>query len=224
MIVDLIIFDCDGVLVDSEAIYVAAELEFLASAGLCLDRASYMKDFMGLSLGVWEERLNALMMERTSGRLPSTFFEDLSTFSMAALEEKLTALPGAHREIEALDHPCCVASNAGLSRLIWKLERTGLIDLFSPHIFSAEMVERGKPWPDLFLHAAASVGIDPSGCVVIEDSVNGVRAGKAAGMRVIGFTAGSHCDEGHSVLLEAHGADQVITSYETLRQTITSLA
>ncbi len=224
MSIDLIIFDCDGVLVDSEAIYIASELKFLASAGLCLDRASYMQDFMGLSPGIWQKRLEALMLERTSRRLPPMFFEDLAAFTKTALEQRLTALPDAYQEIKALDHRCCVASSTGLSRLTWKLERTGLLDLFSPHVFSAEMVEHGKPSPDLFLYAAACVGVDPSGCVVIEDSANGVRAGKAAGMRVIGYTAGSHCDNGHDALLKAHGADQVIAAYGNLHETIASLA
>lgn len=224
MSIDLIIFDCDGVLVDSEAIYIAAELEFLAGAGLRLDRAAYMQDFMGLSQDTWQQRLETLMLKRTSRPLPTRLFQELSAFTKAALEERLTALPSAHQQIEAIGHPCCVASSIGLSRLTWKLERTGLLDLFSPHVFSAEMVENGKPSPDLFLHAAACVGVDPSTCIVVEDSANGVRAGKAAGMRVIGLTAGNHCDEGHDLLLEAHGADRVVANYEFLCPTIAALA
>lgn len=224
MKVDLIIFDCDGVLVDSEAIYITAELELLANAGLRLDRMSYMRDFMGLSPDVWKVKLEALMLEHIGRGLPKTFFQDLSLFTKAALEERLTALPGAHDAIEALGCRCCVASSTGLNRLTWKLERTGLIDLFLPHIFSAEMVKHGKPAPDLFLHAAACVGIDPSACLVVEDSANGVQAGKAAGMQVIGLTAGSHCDQGHDELLKSHGANQVISSYDQLSPSIEALA
>jgi beta-phosphoglucomutase-like phosphatase (HAD superfamily) len=104
------------------------------------------------------------------------------------------------------------------------LEHTGLADLFSPRIFSADMVDRGKPAPDLFLHAAATLAIEPRHCVVVEDSANGVIAGKAAGMKVIGFTGGDHCLADHEAILIDSGAQVVIDDFAQLGSTISRLA
>jgi len=223
MKIGLVIFDCDGVLVDSEVIYIEAELAFLARAGLSIDRDAYMQDFMGLAPESWRQKLEVLALEQTRRPLSQALLCDMEASTKAAMQAALTALPGAHRQISAIGLPCCVASSSGLAQLTWKLQHTGLLNLFSPHIFSAEMVERGKPSPDLFLHAATSVGVDPAACIVIEDSVNGIRAGKAAGMHVIGLTAGSHCAIGHDHILEAHGADRVIDHFDHLAPAITDI-
>jgi beta-phosphoglucomutase-like phosphatase (HAD superfamily) len=108
--------------------------------------------------------------------------------------------------------------------LEWKLELTGLLELFHPHVFSGEMVERGKPDPDLFLHAAAEMDADPARSVVVEDSANGVLAARAAGMTVVGFTGGDHCLDGHGEMLAESGADSVIGSLSELEATLSALS
>lgn len=213
---DLVIFDCDGVLVDSEAIYVAAELEFLARAGVRLERRAYMRQFMGLGPRDWQLRLDAHFRERTGAGPPADFFAALDAFVVEALRARLTALPGARAAVAGVGGLRCVASSTPLPRLRWKLERTGLLDLFAPNLFSADQVPRGKPAPDLFLLAAATLAAEPRRCVVVEDSANGVRAGRAAGMRVIGVTAGGHCLDGHAATLTASGADLVIAALDDL--------
>jgi HAD superfamily hydrolase (TIGR01509 family) len=222
--VELIIFDCDGVLVDSEAVYVDAELQFLADAGVRFERTAYMRAFMGLAPDEWRKRLGAEMQARTGRPIAADFFGSLDAFVTRALATRLRALPGARDAIGGLDMLRCVASSTPLERLRWKLQHTGLLDLFAPHVFSAEMVPRGKPAPDLFLHAAASLGVDPRRCVVVEDSVNGVLAGRAAGMRVIGLTAGAHCLDGHAAALQAGGADVVIDTFADLRPALSGLS
>ena len=221
--VDMIIFDCDGVLVDSEAIYVDVELRFLAQAGLSIDRVTYMRTFMGLSPNEWRARLSEHVPEQTGTYLPDGFFETLDAFVVEAFETALVAVPGVRSAVAGLSAARCVASSTSLERLSWKLERTDLLDLFAPHIFSAEAVERGKPAPDLFLYAATTMGVDPLRCVVVEDSANGVQAGKAAGMAVIGFTGGGHCLDGHGAMLAATGADTVIDTFADLQAALAGL-
>lgn len=212
----LMIFDCDGVLVNSEEIYLATELEFLASVGVILEREVYTDTFMGLSPPMWQARLEAIMLETRSAPLPPDFFEQLDGHTTARIETHLAALPDARHVIDGLAARLCVASSTPSARLRWKLQQTGLIGLFDPHIFSSDMVRNGKPAPDLFLHAAAAMGVPTGECVVVEDSVNGVMAGKAAGMQVIGFTAGAHCAGNHGERLARAGADRIVESYGDL--------
>jgi HAD superfamily hydrolase (TIGR01509 family) len=222
--VEAVIFDCDGVLVDSEVIYIDAELDHLAAVGVRFDRATYVRTFMGLSPDEWRARLSDELLART-GRAPDAgFFVTLDAVVTEAFRARLVAMPGAAQAVAALDMARGVASSTPLDRLTWKLRRTGLLDHFAPHVFSADMVPRGKPAPDLFLHAAAALGVDPLRCVVVEDSANGVRAARAAGMRVIGFTAGGHCLDGHAATLTSSGADVVIDAFADLRAAIDRLS
>jgi HAD superfamily hydrolase (TIGR01509 family) len=221
--VDAIIFDCDGVLVDSETICVDAELRFLADAGVEFERAAYIQEFMGLTVDEWRTRLGPQIAVRTGRPVAADFFASLDAVVMRTMSMHLTALPGIREAVASLDLSQCVASSTALERLTWKLQHTGLLDLFAPHVFSAEMVANGKPAPDLFLHAAAMLGVDPSHCVVVEDSVNGVLAGRAAGMAVIGFTAGGHCLDGHGESLAENGADVVIDAFADLESAVGQL-
>jgi len=211
----LIIFDCDGVLVNSEEIYQAAELEALASAGLVFDPSAYTREFMGLSPAAWRTKLESVGLEKAKP-LSAEFFQRMSDCTVDRLDQHLAALPGSHDTITRLPSLRCVASSTPSKRLRWKLERTGLLDLFDPHIFSSDMVDNGKPAPDLFLHASARMGIRPEHCVVVEDSANGVLAGKAAGMRVVGFVAGKHCVGDHAGSLSRAGADVIALDYRSL--------
>jgi HAD superfamily hydrolase (TIGR01509 family) len=211
----LIIFDCDGVLVNSEEIYQAAELEALASAGIIFEPSAYAQEFMGLSPVTWRTKLESVGLENAKP-LSAEFFERMSDYTVDRLEEHLAALPGAWDTIKRLPSLLCVASSTPFARLRWKLERTGLLELFDPNIFSSDMVENGKPAPDLFLHAASAMRVHPSDSIVVEDSANGVLAGKAAGMRVVGFVAGKHCGGDHGSSLLRAGADMIVSDYRGL--------
>lgn len=211
----LIIFDCDGVLVNSEEIYQTAEREFLADAGLDFEPVAYAREFMGLSPRAWRTKLEAAGLERARP-LSSEFFDRMTAGAGIRLEQELTEIPGARDIIARLSALRCVASSTPTPRLRWKLERTGLLDLFDPHVFSSDMVANGKPAPDLFLHAAAKLGVQPADCIVVEDSANGVLAGKAAGMFVVGFVAGKHCGDGHDQSLLLAGADVIVSDYRGL--------
>lgn len=212
----LIIFDCDGVLVNSEEIYIAAELEFLAGVGAVFEQTTYMQSFMGLSPRMWREKLRPAVEANIGKALPVDFFDRMHAFGGQRIEAGLAAVPGAMETISRITALRCVASSTPSERLRWKLQRTGLIDLFGSHVFSSDMVKNGKPAPDLFLHAAATIGVSPAECLVIEDSANGVLAAKAANMRVVGFTAGGHCLAGHGDILKACGADVIVDGYAGL--------
>ena len=220
----LVIFDCDGVLINSEDIYVNSEIEFLSNAGIQFEKRAYMEAFMGLSRDDWRATLGAIVQERNGHPLPENFFESLRAFVMQRFESELESISGVRGAVSNLELLCCVASSSPLLDLEWKLEHTGIADLFSARIFSADMVDRGKPAPDLFLHAAATLGVEPRHCVVVEDSANGVVAGKAAGMKVIGFTGGDHCLPDQEAILSNSGAHVVIDVFAKLGSTISRLA
>ncbi len=220
----LVIFDCDGVLINSEEIYLDSEIEFLSNAGFELEKRAYMGAFMGLSYDDWRVKLGAAVQEHHGHPLPENFFESLHTFVMQRFESELESIPGVRGAVSSLEILCCVASSTSLPNLQWKLQHTEITDLFSPHIFSADMVARGKPAPDLFLHAAATLEIEPRHCVVVEDSVNGVIAGKAAGMKVIGFTGGGHCLADQEAILISSGAHVVIDDFAKLGSAVSRLA
>lgn len=216
----LIIFDCDGVLVESEAIYIATELEFLNRAGLVFERDDYVRNYMGMATDEWRDSLSEVSMERRGTKLDAGFFQRLASHIQTQFEQRLIAVDGARKTISSLAQPMCVASSSPPQLLAWKLAHTGLSDLFEPHLFSTALVSRGKPEPDLFLLAAKTMGYSPGDCIVVEDSLNGVRAGKHAGMTTIGFTAASHCLVDHGESLSAAGADIVVGSYRGLADAI----
>lgn len=184
----LVIFDCDGVLVDSEPISTEVLAEVLAEAGCPVDAATIYDRFLGRSL------------TSTLQVLRDDFAMELTEAHLAQMREKLYArfrtdlrpIEGVAEAIRALPCKVCVASSSQPERIRLSLELTGLAPLFGPHVFSATMVERGKPFPDLFLHAAREMGVAPEACAVVEDSLAGVSAAQAAGMPVFAFTGGGH--------------------------------
>ncbi len=178
---------------------------------------------MGLSHDDWRVKLGAAVQERNGYPLPEIFFESLHTFVMQRIESELEPISGVRGAVSNLEIMCCVASSSHLPNLQWKLEHTGISDLFFPHIFSVDMVDRGKPAPDLFLHAAATLGMEPRHSIVVEDSANGVIAGKAAGMKVIGFSGGDHCPDDQEAILLNSGAQVVIDDFAKLGSTISRL-
>lgn len=213
----LIIFDCDGVLVESETILVSAEMEFLASLGFEFTRDEYIHRFMGMPTDTWKRQVRELV---GAASMKSGFFDGLHDSIQRKLSQEMTAVEGARVAIEGIRDDKCVASSSSPEELTWKLDHAGLLDLFEPHLFSTFLVEHGKPAPDLFLLAAESMGVAPSNCVVIEDSSNGIIAAKRAGMHAIGFTGGSHCPPNHGDVLRADGADLVVTGFDQLRTAI----
>jgi HAD superfamily hydrolase (TIGR01509 family) len=204
----LVILDCDGVLIDSEMLACSAEAVYLAEIGIPISAAEILERYLGISLAVMLTDLESRHDCALPG-LPQDFADTLRQRMATAFEAELRAMPGIEAVLTALPHPRCVASSSAPERLRHSLRLTGLLAYFDPHIFSASQVPRGKPAPDLFLFAAARMDATPAACVVIEDSVPGVQAAVAAGMRVIGFTGGSHCRPGHAERLRAAGASAV---------------
>jgi HAD superfamily hydrolase (TIGR01509 family) len=201
---DLIIFDCDGVLIDSEILSNRAEVELLKSFGIEFELGNYMAQFVGKST---KDVLKTIEASHAVS-LPAEFRRLAETQIFTAFKTELQPIPGIFELIDSIDIDTakCIASSSSLSRLDITLKITGLLDKFSPHIFSAEQVIRGKPAPDLFLFAANKMQVSPDRCIVIEDSPYGVRAGVQAGMTVIGFTGGSHIQPGHAARLRDEGA------------------
>ncbi|RXG84107.1 HAD family hydrolase [Bradyrhizobium zhanjiangense] len=202
---DLIIFDCDGVLVDSELLSCRCLSEVLAEFGFALSEAQALELFLGRSTKAIEQHYRDLGQIVPDGFLPRLKSRVLETFA-ASLEP----IPGVGAVVSDLTVPFCVASSSDIDRVSLSLDVTGLKPLFDGRIYTAQMVRHGKPAPDLFLHAAEKMRIPPARTLVIEDSVSGVQAGKAAGMTVWGFVGGGHYSgrDGHAILSDA-GADRV---------------
>lgn len=210
---ELVIFDCDGVLVDSEPISLGRLTAGLNRIGVGIDVETVRARFAGTSMVSIMDHIAA-----DYGIVaPDGFVEAVKADTLRAFDAELTAMAGVAEAAAALALPTCVASSSDPVRLRHSLGLTGLLPLFEGRIFSSTMVARGKPAPDLFLHAAAAMGVRPEACLVIEDSVPGVTAARAAGMRVVGFTGGGHWghDRGGADLVAA-GADRVFGDYRDL--------
>jgi HAD superfamily hydrolase (TIGR01509 family) len=201
----LLIFDCDGVLIDSEVIACRAEAAYLAELGIAVSAEELLERYLGISMAVMLADLES-RLDRSLPPLPEDFADTLRRRVATAFETELRPMPGIEAALVSLPARRCVASSSSPERLRHSLGLTGLLAHFDPHIFSATQVARGKPAPDLFLFAAARMDATPETCVVIEDSEPGVQAAVAAGMRVIGFTGGSHCRPSHAERLRAAGA------------------
>ena len=202
MNVDLIIFDCDGVLVDSEVISCRAHAETLTRHGYPITAEQVLERFLGVS-----DREARQTIEREMGReLPDDFEAQMKQAALQRYTGELGAIPNIGEAIGAIQLPKCVASSGTPEKIRHGLTCAGLYDQLAPHIFSATQVSRGKPAPDLFLFAAEQMKAQPARCLVIEDSVPGVTGGCAAGMIVLGFHGGSHCPPGHAEMLRAAGA------------------
>lgn len=211
-IFDLVIFDCDGVLVDSEALACVVHADVLTQFGYAISAEQVHERFLGRSAREARQEV-----EREIGRvLPETYTVQLKATIDRVFGERLLPVPHIADTLTRLSQRICVASSGTPTRIRSSLGTTGLIDYFAPHLFSAMQVERGKPAPDLFLFAAAQMKTPASRCVVIEDSVPGVTAACAANMTVIGFTGGSHCRPGDGERLRGAGAFTVIDDMRAL--------
>ena len=208
---DLIIFDCDGVLVDSEVISCRAHAETLTRHGYPITADEVLNRFLGVS-----DREARLMIENEiSRKLPNDFESQVKQATLQFYADDLRAISYVSEAIAAIGLPKCVASSGTPEKIRHGLTCAGLYDQLAPHIFSASEVKRGKPAPDLFLFAAEQMQAAPAQCLVIEDSIPGVTGAVAAGMTVLGFHGGSHCPPGHADTLRAAGA---IMTFEDMRQ------
>jgi HAD superfamily hydrolase (TIGR01509 family) len=184
----LIIFDCDGVLVDTETISNQRLAEWLTQAGLPIDLRTSRRRFNGMTISHMRE----VILEEDGVEIGVDFSERWYREMPTLFTNGVEPIPHVHGLIETLDKsgiPLCVASSAKLEKMHLTLGATGFLERLQPVLFSASMVARGKPFPDLFLHAARQMGHAPEHCIVIEDAVAGVRAGVAAGMRVLAYGA-----------------------------------
>jgi HAD superfamily hydrolase (TIGR01509 family) len=188
---DLVIFDCDGVLVDSEIISCRTVASMFARHGVRCDLATVLTRYLGRPASTVTDDFARLARRP----LPPGFVDDWRTELFEAFARDLVSVPGARETVEALRRSAidyCLASSGDEERIDIVLRKAGLFDFFDGRIFSTTMVDRGKPAPDLFLLAAATRGVTPGRCVVVEDSVAGIVAARAAGMTAVAFTAGSH--------------------------------
>jgi HAD superfamily hydrolase (TIGR01509 family) len=216
---ELVIFDCDGVLVDSEPIINRAHAEVLTACGYPITEKVLVERFCGMSDPDMLE-----IIEREWGRaLPASYAQHVGLMIEAGFHQ-LAPIEGVAEALASLTLPICVASSSNLEQIRQKLEITGLLGRFGEHLFSATMVARGKPAPDLFLYAAQHLMTAPDRCLVIEDSPAGIDAALAAGMTAIGFAGGSHCGPEHGVRLQRHGAALVMDHMLELATTIAKLA
>lgn len=207
----LLIFDCDGVLVDSEPLACQVDADVLNAFGLPYTADEIARQFVGKSMRDMIARIEA-----DHGRaLPSDFAERINRALFARFETDLQPIADVRDAILALPHPRCVASSSVPERIALSLRVAGLADLFD-NVFSATQVARGKPAPDLFLFAAERMNAHPDDCIVIEDSPAGVQAAVSAGMRVIGFVGGGHCGPGHAEVLRQAGASITIAQMADL--------
>lgn len=212
-----LIFDCDGVLVDSEAIAIKVEERHLATAGFPIAAAEIAERFVGLSYA----SMAAQLEEQFERPLPDDLMENVMRETLERFPEELEPIAGIGSVLAASMLPRCVASSSKLDRIRLSLRLTDLDALFDDHlIFSAQMVDNGKPAPDLFLFAAEHMGADPATCVVIEDSPHGVTAGVSAGMTVIGLTAGGHATAALGSRLLDAGATTVVSNTTDLAKLI----
>ncbi len=216
--IDAVIFDCDGVLVDSEVLSIRGEREALAEMGLSYDPPTYVARYCGMHDDAFFAALRADYETRLGETAPDDFEARLLE-GRRRRKRDLTAVPGARAAAEAVAETVgkvAVASSSRATFLTSKLERTGLYGIFAPHVYSADLVAEGKPAPDVFLYAAERLRAAPGRCLVLEDSVNGVSAGVAAGMTVWGFAGGGHIFEGHTERLQAAGATRIISHFADL--------
>ncbi len=209
--IQLVIFDCDGVLVDSEYLAARIESKLLTDAGYPIDAATMSERFSGLT---WKDIL-LRVEEESSVPLSASLLAQADRLVDAALESELEIIPGVEQAVRRITLPKCICSNSSSDRLGISLARVGLHRHFAPHIFAAHEVgtKKGKPDPNVFQFAAKRFNALPGKTAVIEDSVHGVGAAVAAGMRVIGFTGGSHTYRGHGDSLTDAGAETVISRF-----------
>jgi len=219
---DLVIFDCDGVLVDSEIVAARIEAELLTSAGFEISAEELSETYAGLTFK------DIMMRVEEKSQIP--FQASLIDRAEAMVDRKLRsdvrAIDGVREAVAAVTAPRAVCSNSRTERVEFMLEKVGLLPFFAGRIFSGLDIpsKKPKPAPDVFLYAAEKLGANPKNTFVIEDSVHGIAGARAAGMRVIGFTGASHSYPGHADVLTEAGAETVIRRWAELNSTLAALS
>ena len=220
MPIDLIIFDCDGVLVDSEVISCRAHADVLTRHGYPITSEQVSERFLGRST----KQANLEIETELGRKLPEAYHGDLQDELFRAFEADLEAIRGIHDVLNVVTQRVCVASSGSHPRMQVSLGSTGLYDRLMPNIFSSSQVTNGKPAPDLFLFAARQMGVPPERCVVVEDSLAGIAGARAAGMKVLGFCGGSHCGADHAETLCRAGADLTFSDMHQLPELVRRVA
>jgi HAD superfamily hydrolase (TIGR01549 family) len=210
-----LIFDFDGVIADSEALANTVLAETITDLGHATNLDDSLEHYSGRR---WDDAIAAI--ESTVGKLlPGNFSDDLKVAILDRFRTDLTEVRGATKFIRTFsDVPRCIASSSSIDRLQLCLSILNLADKFGDNVFSADMVPRGKPHPDIFLFAAGKLGVEPKSCLVIEDSTSGIKAAVAAGMTAVGLCAASHIRAGHQLKLRKAGAVYLANSWEEVEK------
>ena len=212
---DLVIFDCDGVLVDSEMLSARVLMGLMAEANLPITPAIFRSDFLGRSFAAAAGRAE----ERFQHKLPDDFQFEYRRQLLTCMETELKPMPGIHDVLSALSAPYCLATGSSPERLALSLRVTHLAPFFAGRAFTASEVQNGKPAPDLCFHAAIRMSCQPARCLVIEDSEMGVRAAQSAGMQVWHFTGGAHIKAGYR-LPSGLAANRVVADMRELKSAL----
>jgi HAD superfamily hydrolase (TIGR01509 family) len=215
-----IIFDCDGVLINSESILRDYYRRFLAGLGLNYEPHAYSQRFKGKSWPQFTTMIEAEYLETFGKPLPESSYDGIKDGTWAEYQRSLRPTDGIDALLDSITRPKAVASNSRAASLERKLRHTGLIEHFAPYMISLEDVENGKPAPDMFLLAAHQLGAAPRECLVIEDSVTGVAAGAAAGITVWGYVGESGGDPDLPEMLRAAGASEIFAHHDEIRERI----
>ncbi|MBR0820799.1 HAD family phosphatase [Bradyrhizobium liaoningense] len=205
-----LIFDFDGVVADSEVLANTVLAEVVTELGVPTTLEDSYRSYLG-------KRFSEIIaeIEKTVGRtLPTSFGDQYQARTLARFRQSLLPIAGVREFIAKVDHvPRCIASSSSPDRLALCLDVLNMTSLFNGRVFSASSVERGKPYPDIFLYAAANIGVPPRECIVIEDSPGGVRAARAAGCTVVGLLAAGHLPKDHGISLREAGAHYLALDY-----------
>lgn len=202
----LILFDCDGVLVDSERLACSALSACLGRIGVLIPTEEILRRYIGNSAASIYRDIET----RFDRKLPGNFADIVQAATLDVFARELCPMPGMLPVLDALRTASCVASSSTPTRIRFSLEKAGLLSHFTDRIFSATQVARGKPAPDLFLFAAQHMGVEAMDCLVVEDSPAGVQAARAAQMRVVAFLGGDHCDADSVTRLQDAGAELLV--------------
>lgn len=207
---ELVIFDCDGVLIDSEIIACDVEAKAYTALGYKISTSEMSTRFAGIT----GEDIDKMLSAEMGQPLPLDFRSKIKREIIKRYHSDLKAIDGVQETINQLAIKKCIASSAAPAKLALGLVEADLYEQFYPHIFSTALVNYPKPEPDIYLYAAKQMSVSVDKCLVLEDSVAGVSAATAAGMRCIGFVGGSHCEPEQAQKLIKAGADEVISDFK----------
>lgn len=207
----LLIFDCDGVLVETEWLATQTEWEAIQQLGYSIS----FDDYLHITLGRHFEEVNSLL-KKADISLPPHFWDEMQIKQKALFDQKLIAVDGVSNTLASLPHPKCVASGSSMQRLHYTLGLTNLLPHFQTQVFSTDLVKRKKPFPDVYLYAAEKMGAAREECLVIEDSLVGVEGALAAGMTVLAFSGGKHITDSMRKKLHISGAHHVFNHMRDL--------